>query len=65
MKVINVHRLSLQFDEGALPGDSERQVAKALILINEVLAEQLPYLSPQLFAARDEIEVEVSDPEEG
>lgn len=61
MKVITVHRLSLQFDAGQLThGNNERQVCEAVELINLTLQREPFGLGAQLIVHRDEIEIESS-----
>ena len=59
MKVITVHRLSLQFDANQITrGDNEQQVRQAVDLIN--LALQPFGLGAQLIVHPDEIQIESS-----
>lgn len=61
MKVITVHRLSLQFDANQTThGNSEQQVREAVDLINLTLQREPFGLGAQLIVHRDEIEIECS-----
>lgn len=61
MKVITVHRLSLQFDASQIThGKSEQQVREAVELINLTLQREPFGLGAQLIVHRDEIEIECS-----
>ena len=61
MKVITVHRLSLQFDANQIThGKSEQQVREAVELINLTLQREPFGLGAQLIVHRDEIEIESS-----
>ena len=61
MKVITVHRLSLQFDANQIThGKSEQQVREAVELINLTLQREPFGLGAQLIVHRDEIEIECS-----
>ena len=61
MNAITIHRLALQFDGGRIThGTPEEQAAQAVDLINTVLQREPFGLGAQLFATRDEIEVEVA-----
>ena len=62
MKVITIRRLDLQFDADQITrGSAEQQAAQALDLINLTLQREPFGLGAQLFAHRDEIEVEASE----
>ena len=59
MKVITIHRLSLQFDAGQIThGSRDDQARQAVDLINLILQREPFGLGAQLIAHRDEIEVE-------
>ena len=59
MKVITVHRLSLQFDANQIThGKTEQQVRAAVELINLTLQREPFGLGAQLIIHPDEIEVE-------
>ena len=59
MKTITIRRLDLQFDAGQITmGSTEQQARQALDLINLTLQREPFGLGAQLFAHRDEIEVE-------
>ena len=59
MKTITIRRLDLQFDAGQIThGSTEQQARQAIELINLTLQRQPFGLGAQLFAYRDEIEVE-------
>ena len=59
MKTITICRLDLQFDAGQITkGSVEQQASQALELINLTLQRQPFGLGAQLYAHRDEIEVE-------
>jgi len=59
MKTITIRRLDLQFDASQITkGSVEKQAAQALELINLTLQREPFGLGAQLFAHRDEIEVE-------
>ena len=59
MKVITIRRLDLQFDAGQIThGSTEQQARQAVDLINLALQREPFGLGAQLFAHRDEIEVE-------
>ena len=61
MKVITVHRLSLQFDANQIThGDNEQQVRRAVDLINLTLQREPFGLAAQLIVHRDEIQIESS-----
>jgi hypothetical protein len=61
MKVITVHRLSLQFDANQIThGRNEQQVRQAVELINLTLQREPFGLGAQLIVHRDEIEIESS-----
>ena len=65
MKVITVHRLSLQFDANQIThGKTEQQVREAVNLINLTLQREPFGLGAQLIVHPDEIEIESrqSDP---
>ena len=58
MKVITVHRLSLQFDaDQTTHGSDEQQVRHAIERINATLQKETGF-GVQLFDHRDEIEIE-------
>ena len=59
MKYITIRRLDLQFDAGQIThGSTEQQARQAVDLINRTLQREPFGLGAQLFAHRDEIEVE-------
>ena len=59
MKTITIRRLDLQFDANQVTkGSTEQQARQALELINLTLQREPFGLGAQLFAHRDEIEVE-------
>ena len=59
MKVITIHRLSLQFDAGQIThGSRDDQARQAVDLVNLILQRQPFGLGAQLIAHRDEIEIE-------
>ena len=59
MKVITIHRLSLQFDAGQIThGSRDDQARRAVELINLILQREPYGLGAQLIAHRDEIEIE-------
>ena len=59
MKVITLRRLDLQFDAGQIThGTPEQQARQAVHLINLSLQREPFGLGAQIFAHRDEIEVE-------
>ena len=59
MKVITIRRLDVQFDAGQITrGSAEQQARQAVDLINLALQREPFGLGAQLFAHRDEIEVE-------
>ena len=59
MKVITIHRLSLQFDAGQIThGSRDDQARQAVELINLILQREPFGLGAQLIAHRDEIEFE-------
>ena len=59
MKVITIHRLSLQFDAGQIThGSRDDQARQAVDLINLILQREPFGLGAQLIAHRDEIEIE-------
>ena len=61
MKVITVHRLSLQFDANQIThGNKDQQVRDAVELINLTLQREPFGLGAQLIVHRDEIEIESS-----
>ena len=61
MKVLTVHRLSLQFDANQIThGNNEQQVREAVELINLTLQREPFGLGAQLIVHRDEIEIESS-----
>ena len=59
MKIITVHRLSLQFDANQITqGKTEQQLRQAVDLINLTLQREPFGLGAQLIVHPDEIEVE-------
>ena len=59
MKTVTLRRLDLQFDAGQITtGSTEQQARQAVELINLTLQREPFGLGAQLFAHRDEIEVE-------
>ena len=59
MKVITIHRVSIQFDAGSVAGRSLEETARnGIELLNEQLRNGMLELNAQIFAAPDEIEVE-------
>jgi hypothetical protein len=61
VKVITVHRLSLQFDANQIThGNNEQQVREAVDLINLILQREPFGLGAQLIVHPDEIEIESS-----
>ena len=59
MKVITIHRLSLQFDAGQIThGSRDDQARQAVDIINLILQRKPFGLGAQLIAHRDEIEIE-------
>ena len=59
MKVITIHRLSLQFDAGQIThGNRDDQARRAVDLVNLILQREPFGLGAQLIAHRDEIEIE-------
>ena len=59
MKTITIRRLDLQFDAGQIThGSTEQQARQAVDLINLTLQREPFGLGAQIFAHRDEIEVE-------
>lgn len=59
MKTVILRRLDLQFDAGQITtGSTEQQARQAVELINLTLQREPFGLGAQLFAHRDEIEVE-------
>ena len=59
MKTITIRRLDLQFDANQVTrGSAEQQARQAVELINLTLQREPFGLGAQLFAHRDEIEVE-------
>jgi len=59
MTTITIRRLDLQFDANQVTrGSTEQQARQALELINQTLQREPFGLGAQLFAHRDEIEVE-------
>ena len=59
MKVITIHRLSLQFDAGQIThGSRDDQARQAVDLINLILQREPFGLGAQLIVHRDEIEIE-------
>jgi hypothetical protein len=66
MKIITIHRLSLQFDAGQVThGGNTEQARQAVLLINRTLQREPFGLGAQLFDHPDEVEVESrsSDPD--
>ena len=62
MKVITLRRLDLQFDAGQIThGPPEQQARQAVDLINLALQREPFGLGAQLFAHRDEIEIESAE----
>ena len=62
MKTITIRRLDLQFDAGQIThGSAEQQARQAVELINLTLQREPFGLGAQLFAHRDEIEVEAGE----
>jgi hypothetical protein len=62
MKAITIRRLDLQFDAGQIThGPPEEQARQAVDLINLTLQREPFGLGAQLFAHRDEIEVESAE----
>ena len=60
MKTITVHKVSIQFDADEITaGAPEEQALQAVQKINSVLQRQPFGLNAQIYAARDEIEVEM------
>ena len=65
MKVITLRRLDLQFDAGQIThGTPEQQSRQAVDLINLSLQREPFGLGAQLYAHRDEIEVECREAED-
>jgi hypothetical protein len=61
VKIITVHRLSLQFDANQIThGSNEQQVRDAVNLINLTLQREPFGLGAQLIVPPDEIEIESS-----
>jgi hypothetical protein len=61
VKIITVHRVSLQFDANQIThGNNEQQVREAVDLINLTLQREPFGLGAQLIVHRDEIEIESS-----
>lgn len=61
MKSITVRRLDLRFDADWITyGPAAAQVDRAIELINLTLQRELPDLGAELFAYREEIEIETS-----
>jgi hypothetical protein len=61
MKIITIHRLSLQFDANQIThGRNEQQVREAVDLINLSLQREPFGLGAQLIVHPDEIEIESS-----
>jgi hypothetical protein len=59
MRIITVHRLSLQFDADQLThGKNVAQASQAVELINQILQREPFGLGAQLFDHPDEVEVE-------
>ena len=57
---ISIHRIMLQFDADQIThGKKDRQADQAIDLINSVLQREPYGLAAQIYAARDEIEVEI------
>jgi hypothetical protein len=64
MKVITIHRLSLQFDADQITsGNKHQQARQALDLSNGILQREPFGLGAQLIATPDEIEVEATTTE--
>ena len=62
MKIITIRRLDLQFDANQVThGSAEQQARQAVDLINLTLQREPFGLGAQLFAHRDEIEVEAGE----
>lgn len=62
MKIITVHRLSLQFDaDRTTHGNDREQAHQALHQINTVLRREPFGLGAQLIATPDEIEIESAE----
>ena len=60
MKIINVHKLQLQFDSNGQPPDE--QVRQVIVRINIVLERyRWAFGSPQLIVHPDEIEIEETE----
>ena len=65
MKVINVHRLMLQFDaDQVTQGTKDEQARQAIDQINALLQREPFGLAAQFYATPDEIEVEQVNKEE-
>ena len=66
MKIITIHRLSLQFDPGQIThGRKEQQVRQAVELINLTLQREPFGLGAQLIVHPDEIEIESRQSDSG
>ena len=66
MKIITIHRLSLQFDADQIThGQSEKQVRQAVDLINLTLEREPFGLGAQLIVHPDEIEVDCCQHDSG
>ena len=64
MKVITIHRLSLQFDAGQIThGSDDTQARQAVEAINEILQRQPFGLNAQIYLHPDEVEIESSETE--
>ena len=62
MKTITIRRLDLQFDTNQIThGPTEQQARQAVDIINRSLQREPFGLGAQLFATRDEIEVEAGE----
>ena len=65
MKTITIRRLDLQFDANQIThGPTEQQARQAVDIINLSLQREPFGLGAQLFATRDEIEVECRQAED-
>ena len=61
MKIITIHRLSLQFDANQIThGNKEQQTRQAMDIINLTLQREPFGLGAQLIVHREEIEIESS-----
>lgn len=64
MKVINIHRLQLQFTANSLTkGSPSKQANSAINQINRVIDGALPGLGAELISHRDEVEIETDEVE--